>query len=251
MSSETVLCEVAGPVAVVRLNRPEKHHAMNREMSAALEAVMQRLDADPEVRAVVLTGTGERAFCAGHDLTEGGERSSEAPAEPQERHADGIGAVVACSKPVIAAIKGYAFGGGARLALAADIRLAAPSARIRFVAAAYGTVACTVSLPLLIGPARAKELIYTTRIVEPDEAERIGLINTVVREGDVVDAAVAMANEIAGSDPAALYWSKKVIDTPVIDEARALEKTANAAISEARRNNKRLKEATQRATGQG
>src|SRR4051794_19512466 len=117
MQNSTVLCERQGPVAIVRLNRPEKHNAVNRELSAALIETFNELEADDDVLVTVITGAGERAFCAGGDMSERSEtmdRAAAEPAQPAQPRVDGIGAIARSSKPTIAAVNGLAYGGGAR-----------------------------------------------------------------------------------------------------------------------------------------
>ncbi len=229
MESQPVLCERVGPVAVVRLNRPEKHNAINRAMSTALAEIMAALDADDGVRAIVLTGAGERAFCAGADMSEGVAQLD--GRSEGHRAGDGIGAVGRSPKPVIAAINGFAYGGGALLAISTDIRLASPGARIRFVGASYGLVVGGSQLPRIVGPAHAKELLFTARAIDAAEAERIGLVNRVVAAETLVEEAVAMGNEIAANSPYAVAWSKKVIDAASeVDQGRQAEGEANRAL---------------------
>ena len=254
MADKTVLWEREGPVALVQLNRPEKHHAINREMSSELEAVFRQLDADESVLAIVLTGSGDKAFCAGADMSERTEsmRDEEQTPAAAEARADGLAAVAGCSKPVIAAINGYAYGGGARLAVSTDIRIASPTARIRFAAAGYGTIACCATLPQLIGPARAKEVIFSTRVVEADEAERIGLVNRVVPQDQLIATAMDLANQIAASSPDAVRWAKKVIDAAAdVDAAESLEAEANRSLRASRQHQERFTEAAERVTGRG
>ena len=229
MDPQPVLCERVGPVAIVRLNRPDKHNAINRAMSLALAAAMADLEADEAIRAIVLTGAGERAFCAGADM---GEAVEQIDGQGEgHRAGEGINAVATASKPVIGAINGYAYGGGALLAISTDIRLASPAARIRFVGASYGLVVGGSQLPRIVGPAHAKELLFTARVVDAAEAERIGLVNRVVAADALIDEALALASDIAANSPHAVGWAKKVVDAATeVDQGRATEAEANRAL---------------------
>ncbi len=253
MSSQLVLCQRDGPVAIVTLNRPEKHNAINRELSAALASAMQELDSDDSLLAIVLTGAGDAAFCAGADMGERVAALDGRPpvsAQPGGPQADGITAVDQVTKPVIAAINGYAYGGGARLALAADIRLASTTAKFRFVGASYGLVVGAARLPLLVGPALAKELIFTAAVIDAGEAERIGLVNHLYPPQSLMDASLAMAHQIAANSAQAVRWSKKVIDTStVIEAAPRLEAEANRELRASSDHSSRFREAANRIVG--
>ncbi len=245
-----VLVERRGAVGVITLNRLDKHHAINRALSAALADAVAELEADDAVRAIVLTGAGERSFCAGADMKEGVDQLD--GRSDGNRAGDGIGAVSRATKPVIAAVNGYAYGGGALLMVSTDIRLASPNATIRFVGASYGLVVAGSQLPRIVGPAHAKELIFTTRVIDAAEAERIGLVNRVVRDGSVLDAAVKLGEEIAANSPLAVAWSKKVIDAATeIDQGRAAEAEANRALRGGADHASRFREAAGRVTGAG
>ena len=250
MESSTVLCERKGPIAIVRLNRPEKHNAVNREMSAALNETFAELEADDDVLVTIITGAGDRAFCAGADMGERSTSLSNGEARAAQPRVDGIGAIACSSKPTIAAVNGFAYGGGARLALGADIRLGSSNARIRFVGASYGLVVCGTTLPLLVGASRAKELIFSARVVEAEEAERIGLLNRIVPPEDLLREAIALANMIAANSVSAVRAAKRVIDAAtVIEGALPLEAELNAALSASQEHNDRFQDATARITG--
>jgi enoyl-CoA hydratase len=254
MESSAVLLQREGPVAIVRLNRPEKHNAVNRELSAALAETFDQLEADDSVLVMIITGAGDKAFCAGADMSERSAslegREGSAEPSPDRPRVDGIGAIARSAKPTIAAINGYAYGGGARLALGADIRIASTTAKIRFVGASYGLVVCGATLPLLVGPSRAKELIFSTRVVEAEEAERIGLVNRVVAPEQLLPEALALANQIAASSVPALRAAKRVIDAATyVDAAQSLETELNSALSSSRDHSERFLDATARITG--
>ena len=200
--SDTVIFEREGPIAILKLNRPEKLNALNGEMSAALIKALDALEADDSCRVVVITGHGTKAFCAGADMQEQLERT----VGPQGPRSIGAGnatlRVLRFPKPVIAAVNGYAFGGGALLAICCDLRLAAENASFRFPGAEYGLIVGGSQLPRIVGPAAAKELIFTARRVEAEEALRLGLVNRVLPADKFWPEVMATAQAIAANSPA-------------------------------------------------
>ena len=232
MEDEPVLIERRGAVAVLTLNRPDKRNAMNRAMSARLAELVEELEADDAINVIVLTGAGDKAFCAGADMGEALERQNQPASQVQSaggRNLNGAASIARASKPVIAAVNGFAYGLGAQLAISTDIRIASPEAKFRFVGASYGLVVSGVDLPRLVGPAVAKELLFTTRVVEAGEAEKLGLVNHVVAQEGLLASAVEMAEQVAANSPLAVRWAKKVIDAAsTIQEARQIEAEASA-----------------------
>jgi enoyl-CoA hydratase/carnithine racemase len=215
---ETLAFEEAEPgIGVLRMNRPGRMNSQTVTMFHDYLAAGRALR-DSGLRALVLTGAGERAFCAGFDLdeihviTEMGVREF---LKFQETATGGIQSLRHLPFPVIAAIHGPATGGGLALALAADIRLAAPtlkmSAAFVQVGLSIGELGTSFALSRLIGPARAAEIGYTARLVEADEAERIGLVNRVVPSAALLDEALAMARQIARNSPGGVRMSKRAI----------------------------------------
>lgn len=233
-------------VTVLTLNRPEKHNALSDLLLDQLSDALLAVRDDADARVLVVTGAGERAFCAGRDMTEGvGRARATGDAPPRT---DAFTLLREMSIPTIAAINGYAFGGGALLALMCDLRVAAPSATFRFPGAAYGLAVATGLLAALIGPARAKDLIFSTRVVDAREALMLGLVNEVA-DGDVKERVRVVAAGIAGQSPGALVASKRLIDRVVRPEelARA-EAEENRALRTAEQAN-RFAVAAQRITG--
>ena len=222
---DSVLVERRGAVGLVTLNRPEKLNALNRELVQQLRAALTDLDADEAIGAIVLTGAGDRAFSAGGDMREQVERLDQREAAPAAPSASS--AVRGCTKPVVAAIRGYCYGGGAVLAIACDIRIGGDDARIKFHGASYGLAPGGASLPRIVGEAKAKELLFTCDEVLADEALRIGLLNQVVPASQVLEAALAMAERIAANSPRALRVLKETIDLALpIEQAVAHEEAA-------------------------
>lgn len=206
--------DIAERIATITLHRPEKMNAFTRVMMAEIIAALEITDADDTVRAVILTGHGERAFCAGADLTpEGGGHvfSDPNPVDDlsDERVRDGGGRLVLrlfnSKKPLIAACNGVAVGVGATMQLPCDIRLAADNARYGFVFARRGITPEAASswfLPRLVGMQTALEWCMTGRIFDAAEAQQRGLVRSVHPQGELMDAARAIAREIADNTSA-------------------------------------------------
>ena len=221
MSFNALILEQPAPgIALVRLNRPDKHNAINGEMSQELIECLDALDADDDFRVIILTGAGDKAFSAGADMGESVQRMRDG--ERRDAAAQAAVRLAQVRKPLIAAVNGYAYGGGAVFAIACDIRVCSETARFRFVGASYGLVVGASQLPRLVGAAVAKELIFTARVVEAEEALRVGLANRVVPLARLEATVIAMAAAIAENDPAAVAASKEVIDiaTSTKDAAR-------------------------------
>src|SRR3954471_14903979 len=216
----TVQRSELGPgVALLTLDRPERLNALNRELVEDLHMALDDVAADEHVRVVVLTGAG-RGFCAGLDLKEpmtgDGVVGSLAA---QERIASIMLKLHALPQPVIAAVHGAAAGGGLALALASDVRLAAPEARfnVAFVKLGLSGADMGVShlLPRIVGLGHASELMLTGRLVGAEEAARIGLANRVTADGALLDEAGALAAEIAANTPFAIRMTKQVLGVNV------------------------------------
>lgn len=228
---------VTDDVVVVTLDRPDRLNAMTHELVGELHEALESVGRDRSVRVVVLTGAG-RGFCAGLDLRDAG-----APPD-----AEGLGAVQhrmvaqqhiarliprlrSLPQPVIAAVNGPASGGGLALALGADVRLAARSATFNVAFVRIGLSGCDIGvswlLPRLIGAARAHELLLTGRHVDAAEAERIGLVHRVVPDGEVLEAAISKAGEIAANSPFGVWMTKEVmwanLETPSLQAGIDLE----------------------------
>lgn len=215
-------------VAVLWLNRPERLNTINREMLDALRTQFTTLERDEQVRAVILTGTGERAFCAGADVS---QFPSMTPLDAEALM--GYGQAVfqqidECPKPVIAAVNGYALGGGLELALACDFRIMAQGAKLgqpEITLANLPGWGGTQRLPRTIGEPMAKELILTGRLVEAPEALSLHLVHQVCPEGPVLEGALRFAGQLVQHAPTALALAKRAIHaTRVGDEGYAIER---------------------------
>jgi len=245
-----VIEERRGPVLCLALNRPERHHALSAALSDELGDALLRASEDPGVACVIITGTGEKAFCAGGDMLEmSGVEEAQAPA--RSRGAGGLFAVLAkMPQPVIAAVNGYCFGGGARLAIGCDIRIASTNATFRLPGSEYGLVVAAASLPRLVGAARAKELIFTARKFDAREAFDYGLVTSLHEQAELMPAAWAMAETIAGMSRPAVQEAKRVIDAATLsEEARRMEDEANRRLRGSAEQVARFREATKRVTG--
>ena len=210
---ELVAVDMDQAVATLRLNRPPMN-ALNGAIQAELLAAAAGVDADPQVRAVVLYG-GEKLFAAGADIKEMADVSYARMAADSRRLQRALNAVASISKPVVAAVTGYALGGGLELALCADFRVLGESARVGQPEILLGLIpgaGGTQRLPRLIGPARAKDLIFSGRFVDAAEALAIGLADQVVADGQVYEAACALAARYAVGPPMALAAAKHAID---------------------------------------
>jgi enoyl-CoA hydratase/carnithine racemase len=222
---EFVRLEVSGAVATIRLDRP-KMNAVNAQLRDELAEAARTADADPAVRAVILYG-GERVFAAGADIKEMAEMSYAETTEHCRALQNSLNTVARIGAPVVAAITGYALGGGLELALCADFRVAGESAKVGQPEIQLGVIpgaGGTQRLPRLIGPSKAKDLIFTGRHVKADEALAIGLVDKVVPDDQVYDAAKEMAARYAEGPAVALRAAKEAVDAGLeVDLATGLE----------------------------
>lgn len=223
MSYETLRVEQTGALATITLARPERLNALDRRMARELLDVLPRLDGDNAVRAILLTGEG-RAFCAGgdvHDLMVGFQGTTTADKAAMVRlFNELILRLVRVEKPVVAAVHGAAVGGGGSLLLGCDVRYLSREARVGFVYVRRGLsgadIGTTYLLPRLIGLARAQELLLTGRIVDAEEAERIGLAHRVLPPDDLLPAARAIAEDLAAGPTVALRLTKRALFAAVL-----------------------------------
>lgn len=215
MTAELVLLTIADSVATVTLNRPDKLNALNGQMLARLDAIADELDRADDVRVVLLTGAG-KAFCVGADIF---EWSSLSPLEMGRRWIrDGhriFERYARLPQPVIAVLNGYTFGGGLELALVADLRLAAAGVTLSFPEVKLGIIpgwGGSQRLPALIGPSRAKQMIFSGARIDAAVAEGWGLVNEVVAGEKLMERTLALAGEIAVNGPVAVQLTKQLID---------------------------------------
>src|SRR5215467_6271682 len=232
--AEFVRVERDQGIATIRLDRP-KMNALNAQVQDEIAAAALEVDADPEIRAVVLYG-GEKVFAAGADIKEMAEAAFAQVAVDSRRLQAAFTTVAKVPKPVVAAVNGYALGGGLELALCADFRVAGESARLGQPEILLGIIpgaGGTQRLPRLIGPARAKDIIYTGRFVPAPEALEIGLVDRVVPDAETYEAARDLVARYATGPALALRAAKQAIDDGLetdLDTGLDLERLAFAAL---------------------
>ena len=209
MTFDNLLIERDGATAIVTINRPRVLNALNTQTLDELRRAILELKQDEGVRVVILTGAGEKSFVAGADINELAEQT---PTGGREHALSGqhvLDLIENMGKPVIAAINGYALGGGCELAMACTLRLAADTAKIGQPEISLGLIpgyAGTQRLPRLVGTGKAMEMILTGTPIAADEAQRIGLVNRVVPAGELMAEAKTLAAQLAKSAPIAMRY---------------------------------------------
>ena len=217
MADPELLYETDGPVAVVTFNRPQARNAMTWAMYDGLREACDRVDADPDVRVMILRGAGGAAFVAGTDIGQFRDFHTPEDALAYERRLDGVmDRLEAVTLPTIAAIEGYAVGGGAAIAVACDFRYCTPESQIGVpIARTLGnclSMANTARLVELLGPARTKDLIYRARLVGGEEALRAGLVNEVVPAAELLTRAEAILRQVFAQAPLAVKFSLEAVN---------------------------------------
>jgi enoyl-CoA hydratase/carnithine racemase len=214
MTYEHILTETEDGVGIVTLNRPDKLNAMNRKLSTELHDAVKRMESDDAIGCIVITGAGDRAFSAGGDIHEQREDDRRYTQEQLDKMSGGGRRsydISACAKPVIGMINGLAYGGAAVLSSSLDIRVGCEATKFRFLAAAYGRINSTWTLPNQVGWPIAKELLFTARIVEAEEAFRIGLLNHLVPRAQLRAKTMELARMIAGNHRGAVMGVKALL----------------------------------------
>jgi enoyl-CoA hydratase/carnithine racemase len=240
---ETILYRLEDGIAFLTLNRPEALNALSRQMTSEIIAACQLIHDDPSVRVVILSGAGERAFCAGMDLKERAAGSSVSPIDhralrvrpaPTAHHK----AIAAVDRPTIAAIHGWAVGGGLEVALACDIRVASEDAKLGLTEVHRGIIpgaGGTQRLARVVGKGHALKMTLTGEPIDAQEAYRIGLVSEVVPRAQLMDAALAMAQKIGRGAPIATRFAKEAINKGIelpLDEGLRLEVDLSTLISQ-------------------
>jgi len=226
MSYENILLEKEGTVALITVNRPGALNALNAETLRELDRAFNELCADESVGAVIITGAGEKAFVAGADIA---FMKNLTPVEARNFALLGqavLSKVENLPQPVVAAVNGFALGGGCELAMACDIRLASDKAKFGQPEVTLGVppgFAGTQRLPRLVGKGRAKEMLYTGDMISADEAYRIGLVNKVYPAVELLPAAKALAEKLGSRAPVAIRLIKSAVNQGLeMDVARGM-----------------------------
>lgn len=215
MEENPIIVEIENRICTITLNREKVMNAINRDLLQNLKSRLESIRFDPNVRVVVITGAGEKAFCSGADLKERITLSEQEVKQFIYEIRTSLSLVANFPKPVIAALNGLALGGGTELAIACDIRIASANVKMGLTETKLAIIpggGGTQRLPRLIGYGKAKELIFTGRMVEADEALAIGLVNQVVPAGELLAAAYKMAGMICENGPVAVEQAKKAIN---------------------------------------
>ena len=197
MSFEAIKTDQVDRVGIITLNRPEVLNALNLQLVRELDQAITEMEEDDGVGAIVITGTGERAFSAGADIHENRELADEDRDRVTAERSEYTWHLATCTKAVIGEINGLCYGGGTVMATSMDFLVGCDRTSFRFLAVNYGQMNATWSLPVLVGIPRAKELLYSGREVFADEAYHIGLINHLVPTEQLMDKAIEVAAGIA------------------------------------------------------
>jgi enoyl-CoA hydratase len=231
MAYETLIVEIRDGVAVVTVNRPDKLNALSDRTMEELGRAFAALAEDAAVRGVILTGAGEKAFVAGADIA---ELATQSPVEGRERSIRGqrvLDSIENLGKPVVAAVNGFALGGGCELALACHVRVASEGARMGTPEVKLG-IMCgyggTQRLPRLVGKGRALEMLLTGEMVDAQEALRIGLVNRVVPKEKLLAEAEALLRKMLANGPLSLRYVLEAVNDGLempLDEAQRAEAT--------------------------
>jgi enoyl-CoA hydratase len=231
MSYESLVVKTTDGVATVTVNRPDKLNALNDLVMEELDQVFTAFATAPDVKGVILTGAGEKAFVAGADIS---ELARQSPVQGKERSLRGqkiLAKIEGLGKPVVAAVNGFALGGGLELALACHVRVAAEGASLGTPEVKLGLMcgyAGTQRLPRLVGRGRALEMLLTGERVDAVEAERIGLVNHVYPKGELLQKAEALLRKMLANGPVSLRFTLEAVQSGLempFDEAAAQEAT--------------------------
>ena len=216
MEHEELLTKRKGKIAILYLNRPEKFNALNISLLNKINSALKAISKDDKIRVIILTGIGEKAFAAGADISEFSEFKSKEAMELSKKGKEKVfDFIEEFSKPVIAAINGYALGGGLELALSCDIRIASNNALMGFPETSLGTIpgyGGTYRLAEIAGKGIAKEMILTCRKISAKEALEVGLISHLTEKNELLDKAIEVANQILVNSPNAINSAIKTIN---------------------------------------
>jgi len=230
---DSILFEKRDRIALITLNRPQVHNAINLAMGVELFRIWTEFQDDPELWVAIITGAGDKAFSSGVDLHDLGKLTQLSSIRDELERKDQVDVFTGITrnlniwKPKIAAIQGYCLGGGLELALACELRIAADNAQFGFPEVGWGSIAAgggTQRLPRLVPVGIALELLLTGKFIDADEAYRIGLVNKVVKVGDVLEHAFTLAERICRNAPLAVRITNQAVwnglDLPLSDGLR-------------------------------
>ena len=212
---KTLIFEKKENIGILTINRPEKMNAISKELTAELRQFLEELEGDEEVRVLIVTGAGNKAFVAGADVNELVDRDAQMGRKVTKERQEIFSMIEDLHVPVIAAINGYALGGGLELALACSIRLASEKARFGAPEVKLGIIpgdGGTQRLPRLVGLGRAMEMILTGDFIDAQEAFRIGLVNRVYPHDQLMEKAIELARKIASRPPLAVRFAKEAVN---------------------------------------
>lgn len=215
MDYKHLLIEKKDKIAVVKINRPKALNALNTEVLKELKVSFESLNEEESIRAIILTGKGKKAFVAGADISEMKDKDPVKAKKFAEAGHQAFNSIENSRKPVIAAVNGFALGGGNELAIACDLRIAAQNAQFGQPEVGLGIIAGfggTQRLAKIVGEARAKEILLTANNIDAEKAENIGLVNEVVDQKDLIDRAEEMAQDIAKNAPLAVQMTKEAVN---------------------------------------
>ena len=215
MDYEHLLVEIEDRVKIITMNRPEVLNAMNHKLDEELHHAVMSANEDDGVGCIVITGAGERAFSAGGDIHEQRVHARELTDEQRDanslKYQQWMYEISSSPKPVIGMMNGLAYGGGAVLASCLDMRTGCENTRFRFLAVAYGRINSTWTLTNQVGWPIAKEFLLTGRVVEAEEAYRVGLLNHLVSSSELRDKTMEIASTIAGHRPDSVIGIKEIL----------------------------------------
>ncbi len=229
MSESFITVEQEAGIAVLRINRPDKLNALNAETIAQLDAAVRRIAADDAIRGVIVTGAGEKAFVAGADIAELAQMGPLTGIKVSRAGQATFRMLEQLPKPVIAAVNGFALGGGLELALACHLRIAGEKARFGLPEVKLGIIpgyGGTVRLPRLVGKGRALEMILTGEMINAEEAFRIGLVNRVVAPDELLSFTKQLLTRIIANGPVAIRMAIEAVDRAhetTLDDSLILE----------------------------
>ncbi len=226
MAYQHITVENEEGVAVITMTRPEVLNAMNHILTTELHEAVLAANSDDDIGCIVITGTGEKAFSAGGDIHEQREDARNRTEEERDvrsmEHSNFMYDISSSPKPVIGMMNGLAYGGGAVLASCLDIRVGCENTKFRFLAVAYGRINCTWTLTNQVGWPKAKELLFTARTVEAEEAFQIGLLNHLVPAGELRAKTMEMATLIASNNRASVIGVKEILIKDMTADLRGM-----------------------------